>query len=879
MFHGVSAGWFVLVGLLTGGSDPLPVVRELPLEAVYQAEAPIVIQTGDEPARFEIKLPSIEPKDGLLCLRFEAYLKTPRPAGWNPYLGIVVNGRPLSASTRSGHLRLLKRGTIFETTLGPKPLWGGRAGMPTLNTVFCPGSSDLDPRILTDRDEGCWYLLDISDVAHFIRRGADERIESAEPNQIVFVNTFVKRLVPGRKSYPPMVIDHLTVGYLPKRWADRLRRAQMETYEPVSTGPTLTGPDFQLRVAPSGGMQLSVGEERYFFAAALSYPAEPKMRFNTLTPEKAAGQPGWKPRVERAADGTIRVTARAAAYQIERCVQVDGFRVRVRDTIRNRSAEPIGLVIRNTLALDRLPADPTWRLAGTDRESIIGGAAANPTVFAAQKKSSVGIVAEDNVFRLQLELLRRYNAFDFQTTHFGLDAGKSYTLEWTIYPLRSLGYFDFVNRVRRDWGVNYKVEGPFAFDDEAVAGRAVKIYVFGPWLDYHHDGSQTRESYARRVRPMLQRLKKAQPDAVFMPKLESNLFTMVKSRIPDGELLPGSDRKAGRYGHFLTKEQSAVLDKALGPWRDSVLRTEDGRIIVDTYYPGYLPNKADLFNLLVYVRDGNYRYRLFLDQIDFAMDQIGFNGVYIDQFSQEGGFYRRDRFTYDGWDGHTVDLDSQGRIQRKRTDCNLVGATARAKILKHILSKGGRVVTNGQSTVRETRGLPVYAFQEMENDPVNPLDYLDQKPPIFYWQARGHLACPLILGLRPVRYGEAGKEHWAEMIIKGVITALRNGVLYYYYTSTIPASGPGAGEYGPLNHMFPFTPIELHEGWLVGEERIITCVTGSYHWPHKGKPRCLLFDLHGRKKQHAFSIRPSTAGGWDVTIQLNDWNEIAVIEQ
>ncbi|MFV1965998.1 MAG: hypothetical protein ACC628_11280 [Pirellulaceae bacterium] len=335
-------------------------------------------------------------------------------------------------------------------------------------------------------------------------------------------------------------------------------------------------------------------------------------------------------------------------------------------------------------------------------------------------------------------------------------------------------------------------------------------------------------------------------------------------------MLPGSDRQAGRYGFVLSQEQSRVLEQGLGPWADSVLRNEDGRIIIDTYYPGYLPNKNDLFNLLLYVRDGNYRHRFFLDQIDLVMDELGFNGIYIDQFSQEGGFNRLDRFTYDRWDGHTVDLDPQGRIRSRRTDCNLVGATARAKILKHILDKGGRVVINGQPTARETRGIPVYAFQEMDNDGVNPLAFMNEKPPVFYWQARGHLASPIILGLRPVRYGDEGKHRWAEIITKGIITALRNGVLYYYYSSTIPAEGAGAGEYGPLNHMFPFTPVELHEGWLVGRERIVTCVSRTFHWPHADEPRCMRFDLHGREKKHTFP-RTRADNGWRIEVKLNDW--------
>jgi len=211
------------------------------------------------------------------------------------------------------------------------------------------------------------------------------------------------------------------------------------------------------------------------------------------------------------------------------------------------------------------------------------------------------------------------------------------------------------------------------------------------------------------------------------------------------------------------------------------------------------------------------------------------------------------------------------------SDCNLIGATARADILNHILAKGGKVVVNGQPTVRETQSLPVFRFQEMDNDNVNPLTFMEGKPPLCYWQARGHLACPVILGLRPERYGQPGKDRWAECITKGVIIALRNGMLYYYYTCSLPDSGSGAGGYGPCNHMFPFTPVELHEGWLVGVERTIACRSGTYRRPGPVEPVCFLFDRKGLEKPANFSKRRE-GDGWVVEVSLDDWNEIAVVQ-
>ena len=87
---------------------------------------------------------------------------------------------------------------------------------------------------------------------------------------------------------------------------------------------------------------------------------------------------------------------------------------------------------------------------------------------------------------------------------------------------------------------------------------------------------------------------------------------------------------------------------------------------------------------------------------------------------------------------------------------------------------------------------------------------------------------------------------------------------------------PGGGEYGVLNHLFPFTPVELHEGWVVGKERIITAVSGVFTWPHPTKPACLRFDLRGLRQDGGFHVRRAPEG-WQVRVSMEDWKETAVI--
>ena len=58
-----------------------------------------------------------------------------------------------------------------------------------------------------------------------------------------------------------------------------------------------------------------------------------------------------------------------------------------------------------------------------------------------------------------------------------------------------------------------------------------------------------------------------------------------------------------------------------------------------------------------------------------------------------------------------------------------------------------------------------------------------------------------------------------------MLDGLDFGMLYYYYhIRYIP------DHYTLTQYMFPITPMELHKGYIIGKEKIITKVSGLYGW-------------------------------------------------
>jgi hypothetical protein len=56
----------------------------------------------------------------------------------------------------------------------------------------------------------------------------------------------------------------------------------------------------------------------------------------------------------------------------------------------------------------------------------------------------------------------------------------------------------------------------------------------------------------------------------------------------------------------------------------------------------------------------------------------------------------------------------------------------------------------------------------------------------------------------------------------------------------------------PLQFMYPFTPVELHPGVVIGEERILTTRSGLYGWPDNSTADVIVFDGDGRLVRQPF---------------------------
>lgn len=652
--------------------------------------------------------------------------------------------------------------------------------------------------------------------------------------------------------------------------------------------------EFSLDVGKHGFLSVQLGEDRYIVESSFSYPGA-SIGWNMLPSKGGECEPGWRPLVRRLSKRTLAIAAEGQYYRFQRRVTYEGRKIRLWDTFANKTASPLALMILNRITTPggykecllggtKPPGNPKF-----DSHRVESMLAENPTVFFSRDHSSLGILAEDNIMRLQMEAKAEAEGARFHVQHFALGGAKRYTFEWAIYPFSGgADYFTFVNQIRKDWRTNFTLEGQFEFfsprqeagkkpllEDPAelkryVARKGLRIVTMQPWLDYWNGAGIPRAEYKRKMQKALRAFREASPEVKVLGCVESNIVSIDKAKIHAEGLFDDVSKLSGDINIPLSAEQTAYLERKT-PWKDSFIRNRDGRIIVEDCYP------TTFVHPLVYAKPGNYHARYLMEQFKFLIEEVGTDGVYVDQFNMaiEWVGYGGQRYDYSTWDGHSVDVDpATGKIARYFTDAALVGASIRKGLCEYVLSKGKILVANTNPSVRETQSLPTFRF--IEGWGLGPLDFLKEgEPPLSTSQTAAHLGSPLALGIRT-----EVNENYTKVIMKSAIHALRNGVLTYEYNHEVPVSGPGSGDYGPLTRMFPFTPLELHKGWLVGKERIIAAVSLDTLWA-KESPRLnvLFFDLSGRATEATGRYKLSKEEGkWRVVLELKDWQEIAVVE-
>jgi len=727
---------------------------------------------------------TVPQRDTTVTLEIVARMNFPGLAGSSMFMKINLNGREVGAAKSRNVPRLLNRPLVSPVAPGLTSRWfdGGKWRL-----LYAP---DFESGRRQDFYVGdpYRYVLDVTDLTN-----------PAAENRLEITNIAAKYGSVFKRGGGELVIGRLVVHTRPGASPTIASGASIEPV--INNGrPGAGSAQYEGRLLEGGGFELVAGGERWEFSTAISYP---NAGLNRLVPRDVAdttGQAQWKVTVKKSAGGG-EVVARGPDYALRRTLRFTPRKVEVADEITNIHADrPLGLLVRHDLSLmDKTSAQV--RIAGNPDPCIDNYyAPANPSVHIVVGDTGMGMICEDTVFRNQARLYYEQDppCTGIRTEMLYLPPGESRMLRWSVYPVASRDYYDFVNLVREDWGSNFTVRGPWTFfNPDTILATPIEqlrrdfnrlginyACYCGGWVDWKHDkkkigfGTGVMDPYWADFR---RRLKEA---AAKLHKVRPGIKVLI---------------------YYDTQRDTS--DGGHERFRDSWLTNAKGEQL-STMWSG----RYSLTYSVVATLDNTFG-KAMLGVVDRYMDEIGADGLYWDEMECTG--YGAPLITYNIPDGYSCILDPKTyTIVRQVGITTLLGEGHRLAVIDRVRRKGGTLMGNSPPCTRKLLQKKVQRMVEIQHND--------------YWCYQGNLDTPLGYASSRMDFG-----NWTRALRMATLLV---GTRYTYEHEISP-------------YVFPFTPIELHYGYLLGKERIITLHTGSYGWRNDSSlVVCHRFDKDGKRR-------------------------------
>ncbi len=694
----------------------------------------------------------VEGRTGLL--EFTARTQAPSASGSTYMLELRVNGELVTGAKSRRVGRMMNKPMSFQHSPDLTLLWQeyGR-----WRIVYAPDFEvcNHDPRYA---GEAYRFVLDISDL---LRGDGDNEITMRHLG-----NAGLAARVGGEI---PLVIGEMRLVL--RDGESPVGQVAEMMAQPVNRGEPPAGPaEFEWAGYNTGGFEITVDGVRYPFETLVSYPGGGLNRLEATAEPTVEGQAGWSTSLR--AGGQPLIVGRGPDYELRRSIEVVDGRIAVTDMWVNLRDRDLGLIVDNRVLLE---GDRRVHIAGSDDPARTRYySPGNPSVYVAGAGHGIGMICEDDVYRNQAWLTYdvEENAAGLRTEMLWLPEGGKYTLRWSVYPVASADYFDFINAVRDDWGSNYTTPGPWGFfsPDSVIETpveelraqldqRGLDYLVYcGGWVD-PRDQKQQRTigfgtyvldedwaSFRDRLRQAIAKLHEARPGVTCLVYYDTQ-----RDSYPDADERYPDSRLTNAAGNQLSTEWGGVYSLT---W--SMLATLE-----------------------------NSFGRAMLAAVDEYFEQMGVDGLYWDEMETTG--YGAPLISHAFGDGYSCWLDENHEVDHQVAVQSIAGAAHRVAVVERVYEHGGMVMGNGPTSIRRLIELQVPRMVEEQHNDV--------------WWYEGLLDTPL-----GYLSGYQSFDRFVRVINQASLPVATHWMGYDH-------------EVQP--HLFPFTPIELHPGYLLGQERIV----------------------------------------------------------
>jgi hypothetical protein len=464
-----------------------------------------------------------------------------------------------------------------------------------------------------------------------------------------------------------------------------------------------------------------------------------------------------------------------------------------------------------------------------------------PTVYLGFANAGLGVVLEDDAYRNQYSVIAINNKLNLADDMFYLKPHGSYTFVWKIFLTPQKGYYNFLNALRAEWKLYQNIPGLFGF---VYSWKSPYEKYYGRYYKKKLDSSDKIKEFFSNTGITIPCLVPHYPEEKGKSSMiysSEYLKTAIEaSKIPSSFIK--STEQAGVNLPFLIYTDVHLLatnkNKMLGSdeswhelYKDSIVKDQFGKPV--PYRTGKLYHVMPL--------PGSKAARQIAENVDYYLNKAGFKGLFLDEWA-----YSRQRISYAHSDGMSALLDKNCQIKKKIAIIPIICKEFHLAFAKKILERKGVLFANQFDCTYDASQLPISHFAE-------PVDFED-----YLLRAAQAGRTPLSLNRK------RSFNVWED--VKGF---LKFGVLTCYYAGRLTGNHV-------LKKVFPITPKEIGPGYVIGEKKIVTMLSGKYTFGRNKKLQAFIYnDPKGLLEK---TINSTLVNGKHVIdLKLNNETQVVVI--
>jgi hypothetical protein len=461
------------------------------------------------------------------------------------------------------------------------------------------------------------------------------------------------------------------------------------------------------------------------------------------------------------------------------------------DTFKNLTKENLPLMQRHEATLPSLKK--IW-LAGLSPSGLVGSSSdgANPTTFGVTEKAGLGLLPLNDEFQVHVSNYAADGVIGLADNQFVLPPGKTYMAEWAIVPVARPDYFDFVNAGRRLLDANFTIPYCFAF----LRG--------GPLTEKRPDEEIVNFIKFKSANLLC--------NSISYPRWHGHYTHGTPFQLVSHD---SYKRYVERIRRLAPHAKTCVYFHCfIDTLEDAATKYPDARVLRSDGTQADYGKAADR---IFFPTASNEFGRAMRRNVDIILNDIKADGVYWDELEYSAYAYHYG----EPWDGCSADIDAKTmKIRKLKSSVTLISQPWRVALIKEIMARGP-FIANGQPRTRTIARLKFPRFCET-----------------------GSIAnCSRAQFHSPIALGDHLTERCEEDAYHNMVKALDYGCVSHWYSDAQVTP-----KYETITKfMYPITPVELHEGYIIGKERILTNRSGLFGWGDRSKHEVHVFDDTGRE--------------------------------